>query len=88
MLTPALSALIEEEAPPLPLGGGDLMIGRKQVLKRGNRNYINVRLHQIGIRGRIGTYLAKGYNSVIVIRGNLKKCLSRVCAESGQSVVE
>jgi len=53
------------KAPPLPLGGGDLMIGRKKSPKT-EIGILNVRLHPIGIRRRIWTYLAKGYNFVIV----------------------
>jgi len=41
------------------------MIGRKKSPKT-EIGILNVRLHQIGIRGRIWTYLAKGYNFVIV----------------------
>jgi len=41
------------------------MIGRKKCPET-EIGTLNVRLHQIGIRGRIWTYLAKGYNFVIV----------------------
>ena len=41
------------------------MIGRKKSPKT-EIGILNVRLHQIGIRGRIWTYLANGYNFVIV----------------------
>ena len=41
------------------------MIGRKNSPET-EIGILNVRLHQIGIRGRIWTYLAKKYNFVIV----------------------
>jgi len=41
------------------------MIGRKKSPET-EIGILNVRLHQIGIRGRIWTYLAEGYNFVIV----------------------
>jgi len=55
------------KAPPLPLGGGGgLMIGREKKRPETEIGILTVRLHQIEIRGRIWTYLAKGYNFVIV----------------------
>jgi len=42
------------------------MIGEKKSPETEIGILNNVQLHQIGIRGRIGTYLAKGYNFVIV----------------------
>jgi len=56
---------VPPKAPPLPLGGGDLMTGRKKSPET-EIGILNVRLHQIGIRGRIWMYLAEGYNFVIV----------------------
>jgi len=57
------------KAPPLPLWGGGphehVMIGRKKSPET-EIGILNVRLHQIGIQGRIWTYLAEGYNFVIV----------------------
>jgi len=42
------------------------MIGRKKSPET-EIGILNVRLHQTGIRGRIWTYLAKGYNFALVI---------------------
>jgi len=52
----------EGPSAPLPLGGGLIMIGRTKNPET-EIGIINVRLRQIGIRGRIWTYLAKGYNA-------------------------
>jgi len=60
-----MSGTGRHEGPSTPTGGGDLMIGRKKSPKT-EIGILNVRLHQIGIRWRIWTYLAKGYNFVIV----------------------
>jgi len=54
-----------EAGPSTPTGGGDLMIGRKKSPET-EIGFLNVRLHQIRIRRRIRTYLAEGYNFVIV----------------------
>ena len=69
--------------PPLPLGLGEMTWGphdrEKKVPTQKSGYYIyiiiNVRLHQIGIKGRIWTYparKAKGYNFVIV---SFKLCI-------------
>jgi len=44
------------------------MIGRKKSPET-EIGILNVRLHQIGIRGRIRTYIAEGHNFVIRVKG-------------------
>jgi len=47
------------EGPSTPIGGGDLMMGRKKSPET-EIGIPNVRLHQIGIREQIWTYLTEG----------------------------
>ena len=53
---------------PLPLagGGGPHDRDREKKSPETEIGILNVRLHQIGIRGRIWTYLAEGYNFLIL----------------------
>jgi len=51
---------------PLHSNGGGGPHDREKKSPETEIGILNVRLHQIGIRGRIWTYLAKGYNFVIV----------------------